>query len=508
MLKKNKDKVLLILILFLATFLRFFNLAKLPTILNRDEAALAYNSYLLLETGKDEWQLKDPFVFKSFGDYKLPGYHYLLAGFFRVFGLNDAVVRMPSAIAGIFLVLLAYFWARNIFKIKEEYSILFAFLIAVMPVFSFYSRIAFEANLALTLFVASLYFIFSEKRKLICATVLMILAVLTYNTPLLLLPFIILIIPFLDGLKNYKKWLPTVVIFSLIFILVFLELLPLTGQKSGITIFNDATVWDDYTLYRGELAGFKLKLFGSKYFYYLILMMKNLVASFSLRFLVINGGSHPWHSIPGAAHLFYISYFFSLLGLFYLIKSLFKKFNKKDFLLIYLLIVSLAPSVVTVDSPHATRSLFFFFIFTFIAVYFLNNFKRFKNKLRLKYFLIGILLFEAFSYQQKYFFDFPNQQSNSLWVEYQELVEELETNYHDKKIAVVDPGGYQYILTAWYAKMKPVVFFETMKYQKANEINFYYGEFLSNYHFIKDEADILSNEEVLVSQEKGITEGI
>ena len=506
--KKTKNKVLLILILLLAIFLRFFNLAKLPAILNRDEAALAYNSYLLLVTGKDEWQVKNPFVFKSFGDYKLPGYHYLLAGFFKVFGLSDAVVRIPSALAGVILVLLSYFWAKNIFKIKNEYSILFAFLIAVMPVFSFYSRIAFEANLALTFFVASLYFIFSEKRKLILASVLMILAVLTYNTPLLLLPFIILIIPFFDGFKNYKKWLPTIIIFSLIFILVSLKLLPLTGQKSGITIFNDATVWDDYTLYRGGLEGLKLKLFGSKYFYYLTLIIKNLIASFSLRFLVINGGSHPWHSIPGAAHLFYISYFFSLLALFYLIKNLFKKFNKNEFLLIYLLIVSLAPSVVTVDSPHATRSLFFFFIFTFIAIYFLNSLKKLKNKLRLKYFLIGILLFEVFSYQQKYFFDFPKQQSDSLWVEYQQLVKELETNDHDKKIAVVDPGGYQYILTAWYAKMKPVVFFETMKYQKANEINFYYGEFLSNYHFIKDKADIQSNEEILVIQEKGIEEGI
>ena len=95
----------------------------------------------------------------------MPGYHYILAGFFKAFGVNDFVVRMPSALAGIILVFLAYLWAKNIFKIKEKLSVFFAFLIAVLPVFSFYSRIAFEANLALTLFVASLYFIFSEKEN-------------------------------------------------------------------------------------------------------------------------------------------------------------------------------------------------------------------------------------------------------------------------------------------------------------------------------------------------------
>ena len=470
--QNNKNKLILVLILLLATFLRFFNLAKLPNILNRDEAALAYNSYLLLETGKDEWQVHNPFIFKSFGDYKLPGYHYLLAGFFAIFGESDFIVRLPSALSGVTLVYLSYLWARKIFKINDSLSILFAFLIAVLPVFSFYSRIAFEANLALTLFVASLYFVFLEKRKLIPSVILMLLAVLTYNTPLLLLPFIILIIPFFDGLKNYKKWLPIVFVFSVIFILVFLKLLPLTGQKSGITIFNDATVWDQYTIYRNELTGLKLKLFGSKYFYYLILILKNFVASFSLRFLVVNGGGHPWHSIPGAAHLFYISYFFSLLALFYVLKNLFKKFNKKDFLLVYLLVISLAPSVITVDSPHATRSLFFFFIFTLIAIYFFEKKNNFFKKANLKYFFLGILLFEVVAYQYKYFNDFPNQQSDSLWIGYQELITKAEESYKDKKIAIVDPGGYQYILTAWYGKMDAETFFRTMKYQQADRINF------------------------------------
>ncbi len=47
-------KIILIVILLLAAFLRLFNLANFPTGINADEAAIGYNAYSLIETGKDE----------------------------------------------------------------------------------------------------------------------------------------------------------------------------------------------------------------------------------------------------------------------------------------------------------------------------------------------------------------------------------------------------------------------------------------------------------------------
>ena len=35
--------------------------------------------------------------------------------------------------------------------------------------------------------------------------------------------------------------------------------------------------------------------------------------------------------------------------------------------------------------------------------------------------------------------------------------------YPDQAVAVLDPGGYTYILVAWYEKMSPAYFFATVK---------------------------------------------
>ena len=94
----NRHKILLLL-LAAASLLRFTYLANLPWGLNRDEAALAYNAYLLAQTGKDEWQRVYPVVLESFGDFKLPGYTYILVVLSRFFSLSDFLVRFPSALA-------------------------------------------------------------------------------------------------------------------------------------------------------------------------------------------------------------------------------------------------------------------------------------------------------------------------------------------------------------------------------------------------------------------------
>lgn len=70
-------KFILFSIFILAFLLRFVGLEKLSPPLNRDEAALGYNAYSLLQTGKDEHGISWPLAFESIGDYKMPGYIYL-----------------------------------------------------------------------------------------------------------------------------------------------------------------------------------------------------------------------------------------------------------------------------------------------------------------------------------------------------------------------------------------------------------------------------------------------
>ena len=70
----KKQRLFLIAILGLAFLLRFYLLGRYPA-LNADEAAIGYNAYSLLETGRDEHGNSWPIHFQSFNDFK-PGLYF------------------------------------------------------------------------------------------------------------------------------------------------------------------------------------------------------------------------------------------------------------------------------------------------------------------------------------------------------------------------------------------------------------------------------------------------
>src|SRR3989304_6899932 len=101
-------KTILISVLILAAVLRFYRTGEYPAGFNADEAALGYNAYSLLLTGKDEHGHPWPVNLESFGDFKPAGYTYLLLPFVKIFGLTEFAVRLPSVIFGILGVLGIY----------------------------------------------------------------------------------------------------------------------------------------------------------------------------------------------------------------------------------------------------------------------------------------------------------------------------------------------------------------------------------------------------------------
>ena len=88
-----------VLILLLATALRFYKLGQVPHGMTWDEAAIGYNGYAVLTTRRDEWLKRFPISFQSFGDYKAPLAIYLNGLFTFVFGMNLWAVRLPFALA-------------------------------------------------------------------------------------------------------------------------------------------------------------------------------------------------------------------------------------------------------------------------------------------------------------------------------------------------------------------------------------------------------------------------
>lgn len=511
-----RNKILLSLILLLSTALRLWQLDQLPSILNRDEAALAYNAKLLLEAGRDEWGQAWPLTFKSFGDYKLPGYIYTLTALFHFLPQQDWVVRLPSALAGVLLVVVVALFARRILQLSTRAALFAALSVAVLPIFSFYSRIAFEANVALTLLVTALYLLFKDKPRDLCASVLLLGAIATYNTPLLLLPFLLPLLIWWRGWRRLRRWLPVVLMLLLIGTAAAWILAGLQSQKSGITIFSDQTLWQEFAAVRADLSGWQQKVLGNQYVFYLQLIWERLWASLSPEFLLTRGGNHPWHSLPGFGHVFYLLYLLAAAMLIDIGGEIFFALRERrlttqlrhHLLLLYLLIIGLAPSVVTVDSPHATRSLLFFVAVVLLAATFadrlLSVFK--KHVTAILFALLLILLCEAGNYFYTYFVQYPQQQPAVTWPAFKSQLRQLEADHPAIPIAVVDPEGYHYIVAAWYLQLSSLDFFASIKHQAADHIGLHYGEQVGRYRFIAHPADRRSEERLLLSPQAGILE--
>lgn len=513
-----KHKALWILLSFfvLGLVLRFWQLGKVPMILNRDEAALAYNALLLKETGKDEWGKSWPLALQSFGDYKLIGYPFATIVSFVFFGYSDWAVKFPSALAGSLLVLIGFLWARKMTHWRVRYALLLAFLLALQPVFFFYSRIAFEANGALTLFFGSLLIYFrpeaaKEKRsKLVfqdfIATVLLLMAVFTYNTPLLLLPFLLPVLVWWRGVHTPRKWGPAFLGMLVVLIIGGISLIAISKQKSGITIFSDEDTWLASVQYHQQFSGVVQKILGNKAVFYTRIIGQHYLETLQPEFLVQKGGAHPWHSLPGWGHIYWVTYILGIIGI---LGSIWQVFNKKnrsllDFkfkmLMLYFLFISPLPSVITVDAPHATRSLFFFLIwllFTVIGSMMLAQaFKRWQLLI-----LIAIVLcesLEASNYMYHYFRDYPHQSTAILRGNYSPAVQAVTQDQAVTKAAVIDDGGYQYILTAWYLKMSPATFFATVQKHLPDKIGFEYGYKVGKFRFIKQPTDRFQDEKTLI----------
>jgi len=517
----------LILLTVFSFFLRLYKIESLPGILNRDEAGLAYNAVLLHQVGQDEWGRSWPLALESFGDYKLPGYSLLLVVAFNIFPYQDWVVRLPAVIAGSSLLPLTYFLARN-WKFKKETRWFATLSVACTPVFFFYSRMAFESLVALSLWLLAInLIIWNPKQKIvellrnIATVIIVLLACFTYNTPFLLLPFLILLVPLITQLKNWKKWSGLCASLLFVFVGVAFVLIPLTSQKSGITIFSDETTLTNSISYRKSLHPFLQPVIGSKYIYFSSIILKNLVLSFSPHFMILKGGAHPWHSLPNAGNIAITSYLLGILGLFSLLSNITKQtlqlvkskrmrsivnvLESRSCILLFLLITSLAPSIITIDAPHTTRSLSFFFWWIFVSVeglIFLSAFlkkyvssitKKTKKKASVAPLLLScivLLLVVEFSiYSYKYFYTYPQNQPGQLKLGFNAILEEAEEKYLDEEIAVVDGDGYLYIVAAWYLKLSAEEYFSSIVRQQADQIGFKYGEQLKNYHFIADPND-------------------
>src|SRR3989344_3716981 len=374
-----KTKYFVFLILTFASILRLWNLGGNPPHLTPDEAAVGYNAYSILKTGRDEYGEFLPIIFKSFGDYKPGLYVYSTVPFVAFFGLNEFSVRLPSAIAGVIAVWLLYKIVSSLSVVKDSQSqvtdhrslaTIAALMLAISPWHIHFSRGAWEVNLALTLTLTGIYFFIKSLHKssfLLLSSTFFSLTFLTYQGAKLssLIVIFVLIVTFWKEIRGRLGSSRSILAGSLVVGLVIVSpilfsfIYGKTGRLEVFSVFSYPRKEVDIQkvlAQGGEKAGnLSYYLFHSENLNFARGIMGRWFNHFSGRFLFFEGDwQNPRHSAPNSGMMLLSDLILLIVGTVSLLKSKGRKL--KTFIILWLVLAPL-PAVLSRDQVHAVRSL-------------------------------------------------------------------------------------------------------------------------------------------------------
>lgn len=469
-------------ILLVAVFLRLYQLGSVPVGPDWDEAAIGYNASSLLATGKDEFGKTLPLVFRSFNDYKPPLYIYLTVPAIALFGLNTWAVRLPSAIAGILAVIGIYFLVKELLKTKGQETInnvplLSAALLAISPWHIQFSRVAFEANIGVTLNIwATIFFLrgLRNAKYYFLSSIVFVLAMYAYHTERMFVPLYVILLGFVflkQPIRHGKELLLSLGIALVLMLPIFGTIINNTGLErlSGTSIVTKETEyleksvakynWDTQ---RGSLLG---QFLNDRRFEWVKVYASGYLSHFSPKWLFVTG-DHPRHHAPDSGLLYLWTIPFLAAGLLVLIK---RSKELARYFIGWLLLAPIAAAL-TFEAPHAVRTLVIlpsFQIITAIGLWFVLHrvYAYMKGSVGgykkiiiivVSFCFVGFSLFEITRYLNLYFVHMNVEYSKYWQYGYKQAVDYAEANSTQyKKIVVSTDLEQPYIFFLFYSNYDP-----------------------------------------------------
>ncbi len=498
--KRNK---LIIAIILLAGILRLFMLSKFPAGLNADEAALGYNAWSLIETGKDEHSVSWPLVFRSFDDYKPPLYVYLALPFVKAMGLSVTSVRLPSALLGTISVYILFLLVKHLFPEKRKSFLpeLSAFILAISPWHLQFSRGGWEVNVATFFILMALLFLyksFENTKHLFVFVISAVLSLYTYHSARVITPALILVfsIIYFKEIKsffaksNFKRTILAIIFTVVLALPIAFQMLSKEGQSrfSGVSIFSDpGPAWQS-TNFRIEHQNDSLfvKLVHNKFLSYAMRFVQNYQSHFSPDFQFIDGDAIPRSRVPemGENLLFFLPFF--VLGFLYVIK--FDTPGKKT-ILSWLFISPLAAAL-TYQSPHALRAENMSVPFSvIIAIGLIETclfVKKYAKKLlpALLTFVILGTVYGFGRYLHMYYIHYPKELPIAWQYGFEQIAVYTKANYEKyDHIIISDRYDQPYILIAFFTKYPPEKLQKEIVMSSPDKYGFSTGRKLDKYEF-------------------------
>ncbi|KKU92428.1 MAG: hypothetical protein UY21_C0001G0051 [Microgenomates group bacterium GW2011_GWA1_48_10] len=446
----RKIWIILLSIVLLGAFLRFYLLGKIPASLDWDEASIGDNAYSLLKTSSDEYGNRFPLSIRSFNDYKPPLYVYATIPSIALFGKNEFAIRFPSAFVGTLSILATFLLIQQLLNFRREknslhyciIALLISFLLAVSPWHIQFSRLAFEANLALFFSLCGWLFLtkfISQGRwwPIIPSTLSYVLALYSYHSARLVVPLFLLGIGFyyhrilFARIKTVLVGLGLAIVLLLPLALSTLQTTSLQARWGEVSIFSSAGLRDTVKVTldaqqeywrQDKLQGDRLaRLIHTKFISYSRLLAKNYLDHFNFSFLFLEADGNGRHHAPGMGLLYLVEAPFLLYGGYLLLR----RRPTYSFFLVWAFLVAPSAASLTADTPHAVRSLSFLPSFQIITAFGLYSLlSKVKTLFRGPLLLLISLLFLANFYYffHQYFVHFGIEHASSFQYGYKEMV--------------------------------------------------------------------------------------
>ncbi len=463
----------LLLIIIIAAALRLWQLGVVPPSPDWDETALGYNAYSILRTGRDEYGTWFPLTIRSFDDYKPPLYVYLAIPSIALFGLNTPAVRLPSVIMGIVAVIGTYFLAKELLDKREKENryipYLASLLLAISPWHIQFSRIAFEANVGVTLNILGVVFFLKGLRLryfLWFSAFIFALSLYAYHSERIFVPLLLLVLA-LSYWKNLMNVRKSIFIGIVIGMVTAAPLVPVFFNQNTLMRLRGTSSLADQT---GLLARTVKKLDDDKISHNYIAMIfdnrrlvwaKTLVdgylSHYSFKWLFLNGDNARHHA-PDMGMLYLVELPFLLWGMY--------KVGRQGgvaakVLFGWFLIAPIAASPTT-ELPHGIRTLVFlptFQLFTAVGFSQLLIWAQQKKKdfhSAILFIVLFLFLCNVGYYLHMYFVHTNREYSKYWQYGYQQVVSYTQKNRDKyKKIVVSTKLEQPHMFFLYYLKYDP-----------------------------------------------------
>ncbi len=469
-----RKKIFILSCIFVLAFgLRAFTVSKNPSSLYWDEVSIGYNAYSILQTGKDEWGRNYPVFFEAFNEYKFPLPIYLTAASIRIFGYNDFAVRFPSVIMGSISIIVFYFLMRQL-QFKSKIAVIGSFLLSVSMWHIQFSRGLFEANIGLCFGVLTAIFLLKIIEKvtvlrLLFFAIFLSLATYSYSIqiPVTILSSLVFI---LFAKKNLKEKFTLGLIVTIIFLVIEIPFFWHIKQD-GFSRLNQVSIFSENDILKNIINlrlkyGENSKILFNQYSAAAVIFARNMVFHLDPLFLYPGQDGNPRHS-TGLGLIYPFELILIALGMVYL----FRRDKRRFFCLITLIIFGYVPASLTLDTPHALRSLV---VLPFIIMFMIYGVKMFLQRAVSRFALLALYAGFLFIYLNNYYHVYARD-SFLWWGGENKLMMEEAKKYSLTDTTVYFSGAFwrPYIYYYYYNHVDPA---KVQRYNNSSHFkNVYFG---------------------------------